>query len=90
MDSSDDSRLSVALVDVHDGPRGRLSSRSRREFEALLIRKDYGRAEMIRDEAHPLRFYAVRHWTDAAAAGAVPRRSRGAGADRAGCIRSRA
>ena len=25
---------------------------------------------MIRDEAHPLRFYAVRHWTDAAAAAA--------------------
>ena len=23
---------------------------------------------MIRDEAHPLRFYAVRHWTDASAA----------------------
>lgn len=37
-------------------------------FEALLLRKQYGRAEFIRDEANPLRFYAVRHWTDAAAA----------------------
>ena len=38
-------------------------------FEAILIRKEYGRAETIRDEAHPLRFYAVRYWTDATAAG---------------------
>jgi cytidine deaminase len=37
-------------------------------FEALLIRKEYGRAEMIRDEAHPNRFYAVRYWTDVTAA----------------------
>ena len=36
----------------------------------MLIRKKYGIAEMIRDEAHPLRFYAVRRWTDAAAAAA--------------------
>ena len=76
-------RLSVSLVDVHDGPRGRVSRRSRTQFEALLIRKEYGRAEMIRDEAHPLRFYAVRHWTDAAAAERCHARPRSPGADRA-------
>src|SRR5262249_5217540 len=32
------------------------------------VRKEYGRAEMIRDEAQPLRYYAVRHWQDAGAA----------------------
>ena len=37
-------------------------------FEAILIRKNYGRADMIRDEAEPLRFYAVRHWNSATAA----------------------
>src|SRR5262245_55164022 len=37
-------------------------------FEALLIRKNYGRADMIRDEARPLRFYAVRHWNNAVSA----------------------
>ena len=43
------------------------------QFEALLIRKEYGRAEMIRDEAQPLRFYAVRHWTRRRRGRAVPR-----------------
>jgi cytidine deaminase len=37
-------------------------------FEALLIRKNYGRADMIRDEEQPERYYAVRHWNDAHAA----------------------
>jgi cytidine deaminase len=37
-------------------------------IEALLIRKEYGRAEMIRDEGHPRRFYDVRYWIDATAA----------------------
>ena len=67
MDSSDGRRLSVSLVDVIRGHEAEFSDVST-HFEALLIRKEYGRAEMIRDEAHPLRFYAVRYWTDAAAA----------------------
>ena len=36
-------------------------------------RKGYGRAEVVRDEAEPLRFYAVRHWTSAERGRAVPR-----------------
>jgi len=38
------------------------------QLQALVRRKGYGRAEPIRDEAQPLRFYAVRHWADAASA----------------------
>jgi cytidine deaminase len=67
LDNSDPRRLSVSLVDVasgHDAEFLRLATR----FEALLIRKEYGRAEVIRDEGHPLRFYAVRYWNDASAA----------------------
>lgn len=67
MADSDRSRLSVALVDVAKGHLEDFLALSR-DFEAVLARKGYGRAEMIRDEAQPLRFYAVRHWTDAASA----------------------
>ena len=67
MDSSDGRRLSVSLVDVNGGRESEFAEIST-HFEALLIRKEYGRAEMIRDEGHPLRFYAVRYWTDATAA----------------------
>ena len=67
MDSSDARRLSVSLVDVKRGHEADFAVVST-HFEALLIRKDYGRVEMIRDEAHPQRFYAVRYWTDATAA----------------------
>jgi len=67
LDNSDLRRLSVSLVDVADGHEGDFLTISR-HFEAILIRKDYGRAEMIRDEAMPHRFYAVRYWTDATAA----------------------
>ena len=59
MDSSDHRRLSVSLVDVSSGHDADFLTIAT-HFEALLIRKEYGRAEMIRDEAHPLRFYAVR------------------------------
>jgi len=65
--ASSDARLSVALVDVADGHEREFLTLATR-FEALLLRKDYGRSEMIRDEAVPLRFYAVRRWADAAAA----------------------
>ncbi len=67
MDSSDARRLSVALVDVAAGHEDEFLALATR-FGALLIRKDYGRAETVRDEAQPLRYYAVRHWTDATAA----------------------
>jgi cytidine deaminase len=67
LDSSDPRRLSVSLVDVAPGrdPEFRTLSTS---FEAILIRKEYGHMEMVRDEAIPSRYYALRYWTDAHAA----------------------
>jgi cytidine deaminase len=59
--------LSVSLVDVGDGHDAEFLTLST-HFEAILIRKEYGRIEMIRDEASPQRYYAVRYWTDATAA----------------------
>jgi cytidine deaminase len=67
LNSSDGRRLSVSLVDVSAGQEPAFTAIST-HFEAILIRKDYGRAEMVRDEAYPLRFYAVRYWNDATAA----------------------
>ena len=67
MDSSDGRRLSVSLVDVTDGHEAEFLAIAT-HFEALLIRKEYGHAETIRDEAYPLRYYAVRYWTDVTAA----------------------
>lgn len=67
MSSSDNTRLSVAVVDVSPGHETDFQTLAT-AFEALLIRKQYGRADMIRDEEQPLRFYAVRQWTDAGAA----------------------
>jgi len=64
---SDRARLSVSLVDVHKHQEADFLMLAR-EFAALLLTKGYGRSEMIRDEARARRFYAVRHWTDAAAA----------------------
>ena len=67
MESSDGRRLSVTLVDVAEGCEAEFRMLAT-HFEATLIRKDYGRVEMIRDEAMPRRFYAVRYWVDAGAA----------------------
>jgi cytidine deaminase len=67
LDNSDGRRLSVSLVDVADGHEAELQAIAT-SFDALFIRKEYGRAEMIRDEAQPQRFYVVRHWVDATAA----------------------
>jgi cytidine deaminase len=64
---SDHRRLSVSAVDVTAGKEAEFLSLAT-HFQALLLRKQYGRAEIIQDEASPRRFYAVRHWTDAAAA----------------------
>ena len=69
MDSSDRNRLSVTLVDVAEGKEAEFVALGG-ELGALLIQKKYGISEMIRDEAHPLRFYSVRRWNDAAAAAA--------------------
>ncbi len=67
MDSSESRRLSVSLVDVAEGREKDFLAFST-HFQAVLIRKEYGRAEMIRDEALPLRYYAVRYWIDVASA----------------------
>ena len=57
----------MTLVDVSPG-REKDFNVVATALEALLIRKNYGRADMIRDESDPLRFYAVRHWNSATAA----------------------
>jgi cytidine deaminase len=67
LDKSDGRRLSVSLVDITPGHEAEFQAIAT-SFEALVIRKEYGHAEMIRDEAHPNRFYAVRYWTDITAA----------------------
>ncbi len=67
MSNSNGRRLSVALVDIATGRETEFLALSGR-FEALLIQKNYGTIEVVRDEAHPRRFYAVRHWTDASSA----------------------
>jgi len=64
---SSDTRLSVALVDVAPGHEEEFLALAM-QFEALIRRKEYGRADTIRDEAQPLRYYAVRHWSNASAA----------------------
>ena len=69
MDSSDQNRLSVTLIDVANGKEAEFAALAD-QVAALLVRQHYGRAEIIRDEAQPLRFYTVRRWTDAAAAAA--------------------
>jgi len=57
----------VAMVDVNDGHEADFLAIAR-EFSTVLARKEYGRADIVRDEASPMRFYAVRHWASAAAA----------------------
>ena len=67
MSGSDSRRLSVSLVDVTEGQEGEFQTLAT-AFAAVLIAKNYGRAEMIRDEADARRFYAVRHWANAESA----------------------
>jgi cytidine deaminase len=64
---SDRSRVSVLLVDVLEGLEPEFLALAS-EFDATLTRMGYGRDEVIRDESVPLRFYAIRRWTDADAA----------------------
>ena len=67
MADSDQTRVSVSLVDVNDGQEAEFLTIAR-SYAALVLRKGYGRVDTVRDEAEPTRFYAVRHWTSAAAA----------------------
>ena len=39
-----------------------------REFSIIMAKKNYGRADIVRDESSPNLFYAVRHWASASAA----------------------
>jgi cytidine deaminase len=64
---SDQTRLSVSLVDVQEGREAELLALTD-TFSSLILERGYGRAEVIRDEAVPQRFYIVRHWTSAGAA----------------------
>jgi cytidine deaminase len=65
--NSEGRRLSFALVDVAPGHDADFDAFAT-HFEAILIRKEYGRVEMVRDEAMPQRYYVVRYWTDSGAA----------------------
>jgi cytidine deaminase len=67
LDRSDNRRLSVSLIDLGEGHEAEFDTITT-HFEAILLRKNYGRAEMFRDEGNPLRFYSIRYWTGAAAA----------------------
>jgi cytidine deaminase len=67
LNSSEKGRLSVALVDVQPNHEAEFLTLAT-AFEALLLRKNYGRAETIPDESIPHRYYAVRHWHDVASA----------------------
>jgi cytidine deaminase len=67
LNTSDPRRLSVSLVDVAEG-REEEFNRLTTALEAAFIAKNFGRAEMIRDEGMPRRFYVVRHWSDAESA----------------------
>jgi cytidine deaminase len=67
LDRSDNRRLSVSLIDLGEGHDAEFDTLTT-HFEAILLRKNYGRAEMFRDEGKPLRFYSIRYWTGAAAA----------------------
>jgi cytidine deaminase len=60
-------RLSVAVVELRQGTDNEFAALAA-EHDELFARKGYGRAETVRDEGFPLRYYAVRHWNDAAAA----------------------
>jgi cytidine deaminase len=64
LNGSDRGRLSVSLVDVHKHQEADFLMLAR-EIAAIMLKKGYGRSEMIRDEARARRFYAVRYWTDA-------------------------
>jgi cytidine deaminase len=64
---SDRTRLSVAIVEVAAGREDDFLQLIG-QLDDLLVRKHYARADTIRDETAPSRYYAVRRWTSADAA----------------------
>jgi cytidine deaminase len=59
--------LSVTVVDVDAGFEADFVTLAG-EFEFVMARKNYGRADAVRDEADPQRYYFVRYWAEAEAA----------------------
>ena len=57
----------MSVIDVASGHEADFLALAT-SFEALLIRKEYGRLELVRDEATRTRYYALRYWTDLHAA----------------------
>ena len=62
-----DTRLSILQMIVSAGREADFLGLAQ-GFQAILAQKEYGRVEVIRDEAEPLRFYAVHYWANADAA----------------------
>jgi cytidine deaminase len=65
---SDVARLSVSIVDLNEGSDAAFIARAQ-QLGGVIAEKGYGRMELVRDEAQPRRWYVVRYWVDAAAAG---------------------
>ncbi len=76
-------RLSVSLIDVGEGHEAEFLDAGDAVRGAPRSARSTAARRSIRDEGQPLRFYAVRYWTDAAAAEQCHARSRSPGADRA-------
>ena len=55
------------MVEVSEGEEDAFAEIAR-EFSVIMAKKAYGRADIVRDEATPSTFYAVRHWASAGAA----------------------
>ncbi len=55
------------MVEVVEGQEGAFIAIAR-EFSVIMAKKEYGRTDIVRDEASPNCFYAVRHWASASAA----------------------
>src|SRR5207237_811794 len=64
---SDRARLSVAVIDVNPGHEREFEPIAR-QYEAIVARKGFGVAQVVRDESLPTRFYAARYWKDASCA----------------------
>jgi cytidine deaminase len=64
---SENARLSVSVVDVAEGREAEYRGLAA-QYEEVIAARGYGRAQIVRDEAVPRRFYLVRYWRDAASA----------------------
>jgi cytidine deaminase len=63
----DRARLSVTVIDVNPGHELEFEPLAR-QYEAVVARKGFGVAQVLRDESLPTRFYAARYWKDASCA----------------------